>query len=84
MRAHTTALLCVPGCPQAGNERFETRLAMIQVLSRVIGVHKLLVLNFYAFLQKYIASHQRDVTVRVYRHVCTMAKSFAGSAGPCW
>uniref|UniRef100_A0A7R9V1A5 Protein SDA1 n=2 Tax=Chlamydomonas euryale TaxID=1486919 RepID=A0A7R9V1A5_9CHLO len=48
---------------QAGNERFETRLAMIQVLSRVIGVHKLLVLNFYAFLQKYIASHQRDVTV---------------------
>lgn len=30
---------------------------------RVIGVHKLLLLNFYPFLQKYIAPHQRDVTV---------------------
>lgn len=29
---------------------------------RVVGVHKLLVLNFYPFLQKYIAPHQRDVT----------------------
>ncbi|KAG1675672.1 hypothetical protein FOA52_002381 [Chlamydomonas sp. UWO 241] len=48
---------------QSANERFETRLAMIQVLSRIIGVHKLLVLNFYAYLQKYIAGHQRDVTI---------------------
>jgi protein SDA1 len=29
---------------------------------RVVGVHKLLLLNFYPFLQKYIAPHQRDVT----------------------
>jgi protein SDA1 len=27
-----------------------------------VGVHKLLLLNFYPFLQKYIAPHQRDVT----------------------
>ncbi|EFJ52836.1 hypothetical protein VOLCADRAFT_55520, partial [Volvox carteri f. nagariensis] len=45
-----------------GSERFETRLTVMAVLSRVIGVHKLLVLNFYPFLQKYIAPHQRDVT----------------------
>ncbi|GLC55364.1 hypothetical protein PLESTB_000976900 [Pleodorina starrii] len=45
-----------------GGERFETRLAVMMVVSRVIGVHKLLVLNFYPYLQKYIAPHQRDVT----------------------
>lgn len=28
----------------------------------VVGVHKLLLLNFYPYLQKYIAPHQRDVT----------------------
>ena len=44
------------------NERFETRLLMMSVISRAIGVHKLLVLNFYPFLQKYIQPHQRDVT----------------------
>ncbi|KXZ52362.1 hypothetical protein GPECTOR_10g996 [Gonium pectorale] len=45
-----------------GGERFETRLSVMMVLSRVIGTHKLLVLNFYPYLQKYIAPHQRDVT----------------------
>ena len=44
-------------------ERFESRLAMMNVLSRTIGVHKLLVLNFYPFLQKYIAPSQKEVTV---------------------
>ncbi|KAF6262746.1 SDA1-domain-containing protein [Scenedesmus sp. NREL 46B-D3] len=47
---------------QGSRERWETRLDMMTVTSRVIGVHKLLVLNFYPFLQKYIAPHQRDVT----------------------
>ncbi|KAG2445218.1 hypothetical protein HYH02_008686 [Chlamydomonas schloesseri] len=45
-----------------GGERFETRLAVMAVVSRIIGVHKLLVLNFYPYLQKYIAPHQREVT----------------------
>ena len=45
-----------------GGERFETRLLIIAVVSRAIGVHKLLLLNFYPFLQKYIQPHQRDVT----------------------
>ena len=48
---------------QGGHERFETRLAMVNVVSRAVGVHKLLLLNFYPFLQKYVAPHQRDVTV---------------------
>lgn len=36
---------------QGGHERFETRLAMLNVVSRAVGVHKLLLLNFYPFLQ---------------------------------
>eukprot|EP00199_Chlamydomonas_sp_CCMP681_P001181 CAMPEP_0119112818 /NCGR_PEP_ID=MMETSP1180-20130426/41795_1 /TAXON_ID=3052 ORGANISM="Chlamydomonas cf sp, Strain CCMP681" /NCGR_SAMPLE_ID=MMETSP1180 /ASSEMBLY_ACC=CAM_ASM_000741 /LENGTH=766 /DNA_ID=CAMNT_0007100531 /DNA_START=21 /DNA_END=2321 /DNA_ORIENTATION=+ len=47
----------------SGNEKFETRMAVLNVVSRVIGLHKLLVLNFYPFLQKYIAPHTRDVTL---------------------
>ncbi len=45
-----------------GGERFDTRLAVLVLLSRVIGVHRLLLLNFYPFLQKYLQPHQRDVT----------------------
>eukprot|EP00887_Chlorella_sp_A99_P007365 scaffold2.g7365.t1 len=47
---------------QGGRERFEARLALMNVVSRAVGVHKLLLLNFYPFLQKYIAPSQRDVT----------------------
>ena len=35
---------------------------MMAVTSRAIGVHRLLLLNFYPFLQKYIQPHQLDVT----------------------
>eukprot|EP00798_Chlamydomonas_sp_ICE-L_P018496 gene18496-24994_t len=48
---------------QTSPEKFETRLDMISIISRVVGVHKLVLLNFYPYLQKYIAPHQRDVTV---------------------
>lgn len=41
-------------------ERFEVRLAMMSVVSRVVGVHKLLLLNFYPFLQRYVLPHQRE------------------------
>lgn len=48
---------------QGGRERFEARIALVNVVSRAVGVHKLLLLNFYPFLQKYINPSQRDVTV---------------------
>lgn len=47
---------------QAPGTRHETRLVIMSVLSRAIGVHKLLVLNFYPLLQKYIAPQTPDVT----------------------
>lgn len=47
---------------QSCKEKWETRLALMCVISRVVGVHKLQLLNFYPLLQKYILPHQREVT----------------------
>jgi len=47
---------------RSGCERFEARLAMAALVSRVVGVHRLLLVNFYPFLQRYLQPHQRDVT----------------------
>ena len=35
---------------------------MAALVSRVVGVHRLLLVNFYPFLQRYLQPHQRDVT----------------------
>ena len=48
---------------KSAGERFEVRLAMMSVISRVMGVHRLLLLNFYPFMQKYVLPHQRDAPV---------------------
>ena len=43
-------------------EHFEVRLAMMNLISRVLGHHKLLMLPFFSFLQRYVQAHQRHVT----------------------
>ncbi|TVU26616.1 hypothetical protein EJB05_29170, partial [Eragrostis curvula] len=47
---------------QKCNERFEVRMMMLKVISRTIGLHHLVLLNFYPYLQRYVQPHQRDVT----------------------
>ena len=47
---------------KSSGEKMETRTAMITLISRIVGVHKLILLNFYPFLQRYLQPHQRDVT----------------------
>lgn len=42
--------------------RFEVRLMMMNVVSRLVGQHQLLLLNFYTFAQRYLTSHQVHVT----------------------
>lgn len=44
------------------NDPFETKLLLMNVISRVIGTHKLILLEFYPFLQRYIQPHQKEVT----------------------
>lgn len=45
-----------------GSVRYETRLLLLTLLSRVAGMHRCLLLNLFPYLQKYIQPHQRDVT----------------------
>ncbi|KAF9604350.1 hypothetical protein IFM89_006357 [Coptis chinensis] len=47
---------------QTCNERFEVKMMMLKVISRTIGLHRLILLNFYPFIQKYVQPHQRDIT----------------------
>uniref|UniRef100_A0A1D1XRJ6 Protein SDA1 n=1 Tax=Anthurium amnicola TaxID=1678845 RepID=A0A1D1XRJ6_9ARAE len=47
---------------QKCSERFEVKMMMLKVIARTIGLHQLVLLNFYPYLQKYVQPHQRDVT----------------------
>ncbi|GMH15200.1 hypothetical protein Nepgr_017041 [Nepenthes gracilis] len=47
---------------QSCNERFEVKMMMLKVIARIVGLHRLILLNLYPFLQKYVQPHQRDVT----------------------
>jgi protein SDA1 len=44
------------------NEPYENRLVLINLLTRLVGTHKLLVLNLYPFLQRYLQPAQPEVT----------------------
>ena len=43
-------------------ERFEVRLLSLNLISRLIGTHRLMVAPFYSFLMRYMQPHQREVT----------------------
>ncbi|TKY58127.1 SDA1-like protein [Spatholobus suberectus] len=49
-------------CLENSNERFEVRMMMLKLIARTVGLHQLILLQFYPFLQKYIQPHQRDIT----------------------
>ncbi|KAK3099295.1 hypothetical protein FSP39_002193 [Pinctada imbricata] len=44
------------------NERFEVKVMMIDLISRLIGIHQLFLFNFYPFVQRFLQPHQREVT----------------------
>ncbi|XP_076447026.1 protein SDA1 homolog [Babylonia areolata] len=43
-------------------ERFEVKLMMMDLISRLVGVHQLLLENFYPFLKRFLQPHQKEVT----------------------
>lgn len=43
-------------------ESFENRLVLINLISRLVGTHELILFNFYPFLQRYLQPAQQDVT----------------------
>ncbi|KAL5552725.1 hypothetical protein UlMin_040126 [Ulmus minor] len=44
------------------NEKFEVKMMMLKVVARTVGLHRLILLEFYPHIQKYIQPHQRDIT----------------------
>ena len=44
------------------NERFEVKLLIMNLISRLIGVHQLHLSNFYPLVQRFLFPHQREVT----------------------
>ncbi|XP_023245371.1 protein SDA1 homolog isoform X2 [Copidosoma floridanum] len=44
------------------NDRFEVKLMTLDVISRLIGVHSLILFNFYPYVQRFLQPHQREVT----------------------
>ena len=50
------------GVLRKSTDRFEVRLLMITLISRLIGVHQLLVPAFYPYVQRYMQPHQKEVT----------------------
>ncbi|KAL6264384.1 hypothetical protein P5V15_004496 [Pogonomyrmex californicus] len=47
---------------QNNNDRFEVKLMILDVVSRLIGLHNLFLLNFYPYIQRFLHPHQREVT----------------------
>lgn len=42
------------------NERYEVKLYLLRIISRMIGRHKIQLLQFYPFLLRYLSSHSKD------------------------
>lgn len=47
---------------ESSTERFEVKLMTMNLIARLIGIHDLILLNFYPFLQRFLQPHQREVT----------------------
>ncbi|KAJ0719872.1 putative SDA1 domain-containing protein [Helianthus annuus] len=40
----------------------QIKMMIVKVVARTVGLHRLILLNFYPFLQNYVQPHQREVT----------------------
>jgi len=47
---------------ESSTERFEVKVMMMDLISRLVGIHQLFLFNFYPFIQRYLQPHQREVT----------------------
>merc|ERR1712137_7001 len=59
------------GALKRSTDRFEVKLMMMNLISRLIACHKLQLINFYPWIQRYLQPHQEEVT-----HIlCILAQS---------
>uniref|UniRef100_A0A3B3S0J4 Protein SDA1 n=1 Tax=Paramormyrops kingsleyae TaxID=1676925 RepID=A0A3B3S0J4_9TELE len=47
---------------ESSKERFEVKMMMMELISRLVGIHELFLFNFYPFIQRFLQPHQREVT----------------------
>lgn len=47
---------------ESSNDRFEVKLMLLDVISRLIGLHSLFLFNYYPFIARLLLPHQREVT----------------------
>ncbi|XP_070613006.1 protein SDA1 homolog [Erythrolamprus reginae] len=47
---------------ESSKERFEVKMMLMDLISRLIGIHELFLFNFYPFIQRFLQPHQREVT----------------------
>lgn len=47
---------------ESSNDRFEVKLMLLDVISRLIGLHNLFLFNYYPFIARLLLPHQREVT----------------------
>ncbi|KAH0615773.1 hypothetical protein JD844_026245 [Phrynosoma platyrhinos] len=47
---------------ESSKERFEVKMMLMDLISRLVGIHELFLFNFYPFVQRYLQPHQREVT----------------------
>uniref|UniRef100_A0A8C7BFR7 Protein SDA1 n=1 Tax=Neovison vison TaxID=452646 RepID=A0A8C7BFR7_NEOVI len=47
---------------ESSTERFEVKMMLMNLISRLVGIHELFLFNFYPFLQRFLQPHQREVT----------------------
>uniref|UniRef100_A0A6I8N816 Protein SDA1 n=1 Tax=Ornithorhynchus anatinus TaxID=9258 RepID=A0A6I8N816_ORNAN len=47
---------------EGSKERFEVKMMLMDLISRLVGIHELFLFNFYPFLQRFLQPHQREVT----------------------
>ncbi|XP_014381299.1 protein SDA1 homolog [Alligator sinensis] len=47
---------------ESSKERFEVKMMLMDLVSRLVGIHELFLFNFYPFVQRFLQPHQREVT----------------------
>ncbi|XP_053559374.1 protein SDA1 homolog [Bombina bombina] len=47
---------------ETSKERFEVKIMLMDLISRLVGIHELFLFNYYPFLQRFLQPHQREVT----------------------
>ncbi|XP_029025925.1 protein SDA1 homolog [Betta splendens] len=47
---------------ETSKDRFEVKIMIMELISRLVGIHELFLFNFYPFVQRFLQPHQREVT----------------------